>query len=95
MVICNEPTCLEWREQALQGLRFPDHQNHVAQVWVSLSPLLQPNLADKISEVDGSDLSLDMLERIQAGKQLMMGVRIRTISLHDCAIFSREKVDKT
>lgn len=74
MVICNEPSCKEWRVQALSGLKFPDNQNHVAQIWVSLAPLLQPDLAVKLAELDGSDLSTDMSERLRAGKHLLHGV---------------------
>lgn len=75
MVISNEPSCLEWRHQALAGLKFPDHANHVAQIWVSLAPLLQPDLPAKLADLDGTDVSPDMEERLKAGKHLLKGVR--------------------
>jgi hypothetical protein len=74
MVICNEPSCKEWRAQALSGLKFPDNKNHVAQIWVSLAPLLQPDLAVTLAELDGTDVSADMSERLRAGKHLLEGV---------------------
>lgn len=75
MVICNEPLCVEWRHQALQGLQFPDHPNHVAQIWVALTPLLSPYLTDRLVAVDGTDLSPDMSDRLKAAKQIMAAVR--------------------
>ena len=74
MVIYNEPLCVEWRHQALQGLQFPDHPNHVAQIWVALTPLLQPNLSETLAGVDGTDLSQDMHDRLKAAQQIMQGV---------------------
>jgi hypothetical protein len=75
MVILDEPSCTEWRRQALAGLKFPDHQNHVAQIWVALAPLLSPDLADKLLGLNGADTSPGMAERLKAGKLLMQGVR--------------------
>lgn len=74
MVICNEPLCVEWRHQALQGLQFPDHPNHVAQIWVALTPLLQPNLSEQLAGVNGTELSQDMQDRLKAAQQIMQGV---------------------
>ena len=48
MVICDQPACSEWRQQALTGLRFPDNANHVAQIWVALAPLLAPDLGAQL-----------------------------------------------
>jgi hypothetical protein len=76
MVICNEPLCVEWRHQALQGLQFPDHPNHVAQIWVALTPLLAPSLTERLTAVDGVDLSVDMADRLKAAKQIIAGVRL-------------------
>jgi hypothetical protein len=75
MVILNEPSCSEWRSQALAGLKFPEHQNHVAQIWVALAPLLSPDLAEKLMGIDGADTSSDMAERLKAGHLLLEGVR--------------------
>jgi hypothetical protein len=83
LVICNEPMCIDWRHQALQGLQFPDHPNHVAQIWVALTPLLQPNLSEQLAGVDATDLSDDMSDRLKASNVIMQGVRSRVRRLRD------------
>ena len=74
MVLINEPSCLEWRAQALDGLTFPDHNNHIAQIWVSMTPLLQPNLLDKLKEFKSTEMSQEMDDRIKACQLLLEGV---------------------
>lgn len=75
MVVCGEPSCAEWEVQALSGLQFPSHQNHVAQIWVSIAPLLAVDLPTRLSAVDGADTSDATARRLQAGQQLLQGVR--------------------
>ncbi|NJR41563.1 MAG: hypothetical protein HC767_01755 [Akkermansiaceae bacterium] len=87
MVICNEPLCVEWRHQALQGLQFPDHPNHVAQIWVALTPLLQPNLSEQLTGIDGTDLGQDMQDRLKAAQQIMQGVRFWSLTWYDMNIW--------
>ena len=75
MVVCGEPSCAEWEVQALSGLQFPSHQNHVAQIWVSIAPLLAVDLPTRLSAVDGADTSDATARRLEAGQQLLQGVR--------------------
>ena len=75
MVVCGEPSCAEWQAQALAGLQFPSHQNHVAQIWVSIAPLLAVDLGTRLAAVDGTDTSDETAARLQAGQQLLQGVR--------------------
>lgn len=78
MVIINEPSCQQWRTQALNGLKFPDHQNHIAQIWMSLAPLLQPSLSEVLQKLDGAEVGPDIEARLKAGRILMEGVRFRS-----------------
>eukprot|EP00892_Ulva_mutabilis_P009077 jgi/Ulvmu1/6541/UM003_0175.1 len=74
MVVCGEPSCAEWQAQALAGLQFPSHQNHVAQIWVSIAPLLATDLGARLGAVDGADTSNETAARLQAGQQLLQGM---------------------
>lgn len=76
MVVCGEPSCAEWQVQALAGLQFPSHQNHVAQIWVSIAPLLAVDLTTRLAAVNGTDTSDATAARLQAGQQLLQGVRL-------------------
>jgi hypothetical protein len=75
MVVCNEPSCAPWRAQALSGLKFPDAANHVAQIWVALAPLLQPDIGARLRDVNGADTGADMSARLRAAALLLEGVR--------------------
>jgi hypothetical protein len=75
MIICDEPSGAEWKTLALSRLTHPDHQNHIMQIWTPLSSLLTPHLADKLADIDGTNQSDDMQERLKAELHIMQGVR--------------------